>query len=378
MASIYRNGAGTWTVQWTVGRDRTGRKVRDSRTFESRQAAIAHKHVVEQAATGTGRDSLEARALAWIEDRRKLGKIGEKTAVGYTEKIRAWARLIGPMPFKKITAAELDRAFARLDAGETPTGRKPSARTLHHYRTVLATFFNHMEGKDEIARNPMRGVEGVGGLKQRTRRAPTPDELQRILAAAAEMPTAIYGQLQTIIRIAAHLGLRRGELCALRWQDVDVDRMTVTVARAATQPLREVYFKAPKSEAGFRTITMLEPTAAIFREQKRRVSEWRLAAGSAWADNDLVFPDPLGQVLNMEQLSRDAGIARDKAKVPAAVLPLHGQRHYALTSLHKAGVDLLTMQARAGHGDVRSTQGYITVDLDKDREAAAKASASLI
>ena len=298
MASIYRNGAGTWTTQWTVGRDRTGRKVRDSRTFDTEQAAIAHKHQIEATATGTGRDSLEARAMAWIEDRQKLGKIGEKTAVGYAEKIRGWARLLGPVPYKKITPDDLDRAFARLAAGETPTGRKPSARTLHHYRTVLASFFNAMERKDEIARSPMRGVEGVGGLDRKTRRAPTTDELQRILAAAGE-GTAVYGQLTTIIRVAAHLGLRRGELCALRWSDADFDGMTVTVARAATQPHREVYFKAPKSAAGCRTITMLEPTAAVLREQRKRVAAWRLAAGPAWADNDLVFSDPLGQVLDL-------------------------------------------------------------------------------
>ena len=233
-----------------------------------------------------------------------------------------------------------------------------------------------MEKKDEIARNPMRGVEGVGGL-ERTRRAPTTEELQRMLAAAGAS-TAIYGQLQTIIRIAAHLGLRRGELCALRWGDIAFDAMTVTVARAATQPSREVYFKGPKSKAGLRTIAILEPTAALLRDQRARVAAWRLAAGREWADNDLVFSDPLGQVLNLEQLSRAAGHVRDEAGVPVAVLPLHGQRHFALTALHKAGVDILTMQNRAGHGDVRSTQGYITVDLDKDREAAVKASASLL
>lgn len=60
------------------------------------------------------------------------------------------------------------------------------------------------------------------------------------------------------------------------------------------------------------------------------------------------------------------------------VLPLHGQRHYALTELHRAGVDVLTLQARAGHADIRSTQVYVTVDADKDREAAQKAAESLI
>ena len=123
---------------------------------------------------------------------------------------------------------------------------------------------------------------------------------------------------------------------------------------------------------------MLEPTAAVLRDQRKRVAAWRLAAGPAWGDNDLVFSDPLGQVLNLEQLSRAAGIVRNAAGVPPAVLPIHGGRHYALTALHTAGADMLTIQARAGHGDVRSTQGYITIDAGKDREAAAKSAASLI
>ena len=143
----------------------------------------------------------------------------------------------------------------------------------------MGCFFNAMEAKGEIARNPMRGVEGIGGLDRKTRRGPTVEELQRILAAAGQS-TAAFGQLQTIIRIAAHTGLRRGEICALRWSDVDFERMTVTVARAATQPLREVYFKLPKSKAGLRTIAILEPAALVLREQRKRVTAWRLAAGT--------------------------------------------------------------------------------------------------
>ena len=52
----------------------------------------------------------------------------------------------------------------------------------------------------------------------------------------------------------------------------------ITIARAATQPFGwDVFFKAPKTESGLRTITMLEPTAAMLRDQKRRVAEWCLA-----------------------------------------------------------------------------------------------------
>ncbi len=116
----------------------------------------------------------------------------------------------------------------------------------------------------------------------------------------------------------------------------------------------------------------------LLREQKRKVAEWRLKAGSAWADNDLVFCDPLGEVLNLEQLTRNAGQVRNAAQVPPQVQPLHGQRNYNLTQLHKHGVDVFTMQARAGHADIRSTQVYVTVEEDKDREAAERAAGSLV
>ncbi|MFY9212281.1 MAG: site-specific integrase [Aestuariivita sp.] len=360
-----------------IGRDRTGKIRRDSKTFGKEHDAIAHKVSVEAYASGAGADSLQARAAHWIDDRLAMGKITEKTAVGYREKIAGWAALIGPKPFKKVTTADIDSAFAKLAKGQTPTGRVPSPRTLHHYRTVLATFYSAMVKKREILHSPVLGVEGVTAASK-TRRAPTRDELVRMIDLA-EGSNAAYGQMATIMRISAALGLRRGEIAALRWQDIDFDGLRVTVARTATQPTPgKIYFKPPKTKAGERTISMLAPTAMLLRAQRGRVSEWRIKAGDAWADNDLVFSTPVGEVLHIEQLSRSAGQIRDKAGVSRDVLPLHGQRHYALTELHRSGVDVLTMQARAGHTDIRSTQVYVTVDADKDREAAEKAAGSLV
>ncbi len=122
---------------------------------------------------------------------------------------------------------------------------------------------------------------------------------------------------------------------------------------------------------------MMEPTAAILRAQRRRVAEWRLAA-ETWADNDLVVSSPVGEVLDLENVSRFAGGVRDRAGVPRKVLPLHGQRHYAISQMHKAGVDTLTMRQRAGHADLRSTLGYVTIDASKDRDAAERVVGSLI
>ena len=140
MASVTRNRNGSNTVRWVIGRDIQGRMRRDSKTFPTENEAIAHKVAVEAFAGGTGKDSLAARGRQWIEDRLAIGKISEKTAVGYRQKIDAWANLLGPKPYKKITTAEIERAFAALAQGKGPSGRPLSARSLHHYRTILATF----------------------------------------------------------------------------------------------------------------------------------------------------------------------------------------------------------------------------------------------
>ncbi|AXT25531.1 site-specific integrase [Ruegeria sp. AD91A] len=378
MASIYQPSSGRWTVQWSAGRDRNGKTVRDSRTFTSEQEAIAHKHHVETTRHGTGKDSLSARSQAWIDDRLALGHISAKTATGHREKLTAWGNLLGDGSYKNITPADLDRAFAKLAAGETPTGRTPSPRTLNHYRSVLRAFYRAMVRKREVLHNPVDGVEPPRGLKDRTKRAPTMSELQAILDAA-DASQAVYGQIANIIRLGAHLGLRRGELLALRWSDVDFDTMTVSITRAATQPNgRKVFFKEPKSDAGIRRVSMLDPTADMLRAQRKRVAAWRLRAGTGWADNDLVFASPLGEVLDLEMVTKTAQRIRDAAGVGADVLPLHGTRHFNITQLHKAGVDSLTIRSRAGHADIRSTQGYVTVDDDDDRKAAEALKGALL
>ena len=128
MAGITRNRNGSYSVRWIIGRDVNGEVRRDSKTFSNENEAIAHKVEVERYATGTGKDSLAARGNQWIDDRLALGKISDKTAVGYRQKIDAWGRLLGTKPYKKISTAEIERAFAALARGAGPSGRPRGSR----------------------------------------------------------------------------------------------------------------------------------------------------------------------------------------------------------------------------------------------------------
>ncbi|WP_108859185.1 tyrosine-type recombinase/integrase [Ruegeria sp. Alg231-54] len=377
MASIHHNKRG-WTVRWELGRNKDGKRSTSSKTFKTEPEAIAHKLYVERLKIGTGKESLEARWMRWIEDRLAVGKITEKTAVGYREKCRGWGNLIGPKPYKQITTADIDRALAQLCRGETPTGRIPSPRTIHHYQVCLKTFFTHMWKKGEIERPPTLGMEMVTA-SNRTKRAPTIDELQAIITEA-DQSKAIYGLMGFILRLAAHTGLRRGELFGLRWQDVDFNAGRITIRQAATQPTgkKSTTFKEPKTEAGHRTISIEPATVDLLRKHKVMVRQWQLAAGSVWANNDLVLCDPAGQVLNMSDVSKIAGKIRDKSGVSRDVLPIHGTRHYNITQMAKLTKDYAAIQRRAGHASYESTNRYITTDEEQDRDLAEAALRGLI
>ncbi|NOE32320.1 tyrosine-type recombinase/integrase [Ruegeria sp. HKCCD7318] len=377
MASIHHNKRG-WTVRWDVGRTKDGKRATSSKTFKTEHEAIAHKVHVERLKIGTGKESLEARWLRWIEDRLAVGKITEKTAVGYREKATAWGNLIGPKPYKQITTADIDRALAQLCRGETPSGRIPSPRTIHHYQVCLKTFFTHMWKKGEIERPPTLGMEMVTA-SNRTKRAPTLDELQAIIAEA-DQSKAIHGLMGFILRLAAHTGLRRGELFGLRWQDVDLNAGRITVRQAASQPKGKAstIFKTPKTEAGLRSISIEPATVDLLRKHMVEVRQWQLAAGSAWANNDLVLCDPVGQVLNMSDVSKLAGKIRDRARVSRDVLPIHGTRHYNISQMAKLTKDYAAIQRRAGHASYESTNRYITTDEEQDRNLAGAALKGLL
>lgn len=379
MASVYEIKSGKWVCQWTVGRDRSGKKIRDSKTFDIKEAAIAHKVHVEEASFGSGKDSLGARWNVWIDERLALGAISQKTANGYRQYCSVWSKLVGQKALKKVTAADLSKALATLAQTETDRGSKPSAQTLRHYITALRTFLNDLVKSGELSRSPAMALTTPTPSRQ-PRRAPSKDELVA-LVDAAKRETRVYGLMPTLIRFAVNTGMRRGEIVALRWSDVDLNRGVVSVVRTVSQhgwSREDIVFRAPKTEAGVRDLPIADHVVTMLRDHRRQQSEQRLKAGPGWADNDLVFCDPIGQILDPSLISKVAGRIRDKAGLPREVLPLHGLRHFHLSAVLKGtGNDRASAKKRAGHASFASTERYITPDDEQDRAAAAAGSVEL-
>jgi integrase len=103
--------------------------------------------------------------------------------------------------------------------------------------------------------------------------------------------TALDGErLRLLFVTAATLGLRRGELIALRWADVDLDARTLTVRRTGSRIAGQHVEGQPKSARSCRTISLPASLVAQLRRQSSAVAEEKLRLGAAWMDEGRVFP----------------------------------------------------------------------------------------
>jgi integrase len=166
--------------------------------------------------------------------------------------------------------------------------------------------------------------------------------------------------------------MRRGEIVALRLADVDLDAGVVQVRRSAEETMAGVRIKEPKTEHGRRTLTLPPSAISVLREHRRKLLEMRLALGLGKPDSDtLMFGKPDGSILPPNQLSWLWRSACKHLKAPR--VNLHALRHTNVSALIAAGLDVIAVSRRIGHGDATVTLREYGHLFKKDDSAAVGA-----
>jgi integrase len=169
-------------------------------------------------------------------------------------------------------------------------------------------------------------------------------------------------------RLVLSTGMRRGELCGLRWRDVDLKAGIVEIV--STRVVADVVVTGePKTKAGSRVVSLDATTVAAISAWRKKQAEERLLAGAGWRDHGLVFVDPQGVPPHPETVTRWWREAIARAGVPA--IRLHDARHTAATLMLRAGVPVKVVSQRPGHADVAVTMRiYQHVTAQHDQNAA--------
>jgi integrase len=171
------------------------------------------------------------------------------------------------------------------------------------------------------------------------------EEASRFLAATVDH------RLHALFAVGVALGLRKGELLALRWDDVDLDDGVLHV-RQNVQRLPEMglVFGPPKSNKSRRTIPLPTASARVLRTHRANQAAEALALGQSWVDSGLVFTSTVGTVIEPRNLNRFFDELITKAAVRR--IRFHDLRHTCASLLLVQNVPARVVMEILGHSQL--------------------------
>jgi integrase len=275
---------------------------------------------------------------------------------------------LGSVILQKLRPPQIHDWHVMLLKSGGKDGRSLSARTVGHAHRVLHRSLERALLLEMIARNPAHVV-----------RPPKPNVTEvEILSREqiADVLTRLEGhRLHPVVTLALGSGLRRGELCALAWNALELDAGVVRVERSLEETASGLRFKPPKTRHGRRTVSLPAPVVEVLRGHRRQQLEQRLVLGLGRpSPDDLVFTLPDGSPWPPDKLSRDWGNVVRLRRLPRVMF--HALRHSHASALIAAGVDVVTVSRRLGHGSAAITLGVYAHRFGNTDVAAAHAIAA--
>ena len=173
------------------------------------------------------------------------------------------------------------------------------------------------------------------------------------------------------LALAASTGLRRGELLALRWRDVDLEAGLLRVVASLQRVDADFVYLPPKTDRARRTVGLPPAAVALLRQHRKEQAERRLLLGEAWSDLDLVIERGDGVPLPPDSLSR--GWYRLLRRVGLPGLRLHDLRHAFATRLLEASVHPKVVSEALGHSSVSFTMDTYQHLMPTMQDAATRA-----
>lgn len=293
----------------------------------------------------------------WLTN--KVSLLRPSTRASYESLMRNHAiPAIGDIQLDKLTPKDLQSLYTqKLQEGLSP-------RRVQYLHTVISGCLKYAVSMEVVVRNVAKAVA-----------APRPQHRDLQILSPAEIEVlgrTVQGHfLEPIVTVALGTGLRRGELLALRWSDVDLNGNLLTVRRNLVELPKGLVFHEPKTITGRRTVTLPSFAVRMLRQQKRLQAEHKLRLGEAYQDRGLVFAHQDGSPFRPSTVTNSFSAAVRRAGLPH--ISFHGLRHTHASLLLMQGVHPKVVQERLGHKTIAITLDiYSHVLPTLQRDVAAK------
>ena len=186
-------------------------------------------------------------------------------------------------------------------------------------------------------------------------------------------------QLRVLFNLAVFSGLRKGEMLALQWSDIDFENSTVSVTKAAAVVDGKQVCKAPKTKNSRREVSIPRFLTDRLRNMMVEQTRTKESLGAYWKGNNWLFTQSDGSMMSYSTpyaTFQDAIDRYNADKEPADQLPhipFHGLRHTSATLLIAAHQDVRTVSNRLGHAQASTTMNIYAHALKENDRTASNA-----
>ena len=359
-----RNGGISYEITVEGERDLfTGKRNRVYKTVKGsrKEANAVMRQMMVDMDRGIAIRKLPKKISEWLDEWLELylPNIEETTRIGYKTKINNYIKpALGDIYLQALRPQHVQKMVNDMIArGLSPKNIRDTYNNIN--AAMKKAVILRM-----IPFNPCEGVE-LPKLKRYRAKVYDIEMIHHLLDVASG--TDMY----LPILLCVTVGLRRGELLALRWDNIDLKNGILQVRSNMVRGEKDFVIKSPKTEAGIRDIRLGDEVIAVLRKERSRYLNDLFVQGTGFQNLNFVIRQTDGSPIRPDSMSQKWRRFLEDNRLPS--IRFHDLRHSNATALIQAGVNPRVVQQRLGHSDVNITLNtYTHVLPEMDMEAAAK------
>ena len=302
----------------------------------------------------SGDITVEAHLKGWLEGYVKTN-CSQRTYDGYESIIKCHLiPALGHLQLRKLQPEMIEAYYGKAC-------EKLSARTVQHHHRLLSEALKHAERRGHLGRNPCQ-LATAPSSRKRIMRSLTPNEVAVMLEYAQD--SCYY----PVIYAAVSTGLRQAELLGLRWRDVDLDMLSISVSQVLYKRRGVCTFKEPKTSGSSRRVSMTPKLALFLRQYKSQREVLYLERDKVLGLDSLVFASDKGKPLDPCVLTHN--FARITQRAGLGKVRFHDLRHSFASIMLMKGAPAKTISEALGHASVAFTMDVYSHILPGMQEEA--------